>query len=135
VNTETTTPPEPGPSALFPDIAPEYYADAAKHAAVVSTEAMPCDADDVLLAAVLSRLGGDMIESQAGLRTKAITKLFDPRDVPSQRVMISLAKMLRTIAAPTPAAIEAAVLAFVPAIVSTLFVVAPDKRKVKHIHG
>ena len=129
MNTEAT--PQPT-SALFPDVAPEHYADAAAHAAAVSTEALTCDADDVLLAAVLSRLGGDMIESQPGLRTKAIIKLFDPRDIPAQRCMIGLAKMLRQVAAPTPAAIEAAVMAFVPAMVSTLFVVAPDKKKMKH---
>src|SRR5688572_3471994 len=127
MNTETPPTPEPGPSALFPDVTAEWHANAAAHAAVVSTESMPCDADDVLLAAVLSRLGGDMIESKPDLRTKAIVKLFDPRDVPAQRCMISLAKMLRKITEPTPAAIEAAVMAFVPAIVSTLFVVAPDK--------
>jgi hypothetical protein len=111
----TETPLEPGPSALFPDIAPEHYADAAAHALAISTDALPCDADDVLLA--------------------AINKLFDPRDIAAQRCMISMAKMLRKIAEPTPAAIESAVMAFVPAMVSTLFVVAPDKRKVKHVHG
>ncbi len=136
MNTETPpTPREPGPSALFPDIAAEHYADAVTHAAAVSTEAMPCDADDVLLAAVLSRLGGDMLDGQAGLRTKATVKLFDPRDVPSQRCMISFAKMLRKIAEPTPAAIEAAVMAFVPSLLSVLITVAPDKKKLKHPHG
>lgn len=137
VDTEPTPPaPTPSPSRLFSDITADDYAGWVKQAEALSTPAMTCDADDVILAAHLLSFGEHVLKTgDASLRTSAMRKLYSQTPV-GLRSLVCLAKLLRrTCPDATGEDLVRAGLDLTTTLTTVLVAVAPDVKRPKHPKG